>query len=208
MVDISRWIGRLDIGGLRCACPPYESGSRRWPAGFSIVSDYRRCFVPGGCYFFTVVTYQRKPVFAEGARVELLREALRAVRRQRPFEIQAMVVMPEHLHAVWQLPKGDSDYSRRWREIKHFVSSRIAAPVNHRGEKAVWQRRFWEHTIRDEQDWGRHVDYVHYNPVKHGRVTAARDWPYSSFWSCVAKGWYSLEWGGVEPADIRDLWLE
>jgi REP element-mobilizing transposase RayT len=125
VVDISRWIGRLDIGGLRCACPPYESGSRRWPAGFSIVSDYRRCFVPGGCYFFTVVTYQRKPVFAEGARVELLREALRAVRRQRPFEIQAMVVMPEHLHAVWQLPKGDSDYSRRWREIKHFVSSRL-----------------------------------------------------------------------------------
>ena len=172
------------------------------------MSDYRRCFVPGGCYFFTVVTYRRLPLFERGPRVELLREAFREVKSKRPFEIQAMVVMPDHLHAVWQLPEGDTDYSSRWRDIKHYVSSRIETPVNHRGEKAVWQRRFWEHAIRDEEDWRRHVDYVHFNPVKHGLVSAARDWPYSSFRRSVDAGWYSLDWGCVEPADIGTLRLE
>ena len=172
------------------------------------MSDYRRCFIPGGCYFFTVVTYRRQPLFEHASRVELLREAIREVKGQRPFEIQAMVVMPDHLHAVWQLPDGDADYSSRWRDIKHAVSSRIEAPVNRRGEKAVWQRRFWEHAIRDEEDWRRHVDYVHYNPVKHGMVSAALDWPYSSFRRSVGRAWYWLAWGSAEPADIRAMWLE
>jgi putative transposase len=172
------------------------------------MSDYRRCYLPGGCYFFTVVTYRRRPLFGRPERVELLREAMRDVKRRRPFEIQAMVVLPDHLHAVWQLPEGDADFSRRWRDIKHDVSARIDTPVNRRGEKEVWQRRFWEHAIRNEEDWRRHLDYVHYNPVKHGLVRAAGDWPYSSFRRAVAEGRYPPEWGGIEPGDLRDWVLE
>jgi putative transposase len=172
------------------------------------MSDYRRCYFPGGCYFFTVVTSRRPPLFGRPERVELLREAIRDVKRRRPFEIQAMVVLPDHLHAVWQIPGGDADFSRRWRDIKHHVSSRIDAPVNRRGEKEIWQRRFWEHAIRDEDDWRRHIDYIHYNPVKHGLARAAREWPYSSFPRVVAEGWYPPEWGGKEPADLRDSVLE
>jgi len=143
------------------------------------VSDYRRCFIPGGCYFFTVVTYRRHPLFGDPANVDLLRMAMREVMAKRPFEIQAMVVLPDHLHTVWQLPKAEADFSKRWRDIKHFVSCRIDAPVNRRKEKLVWQRRFWEHAIRNEEDWRRHLEYVHFNPVKHGLASCAADWPYS-----------------------------
>ncbi|MBK1724912.1 REP-associated tyrosine transposase [Thiocystis violacea] len=172
------------------------------------MSDYRRCFVKGGCYFFTVVSHRRRPLFDTDGRVELLRQAMREVKGARPFEIQAMVVMPDHVHAVWQLPDGDSDFLRRWRDIKHHVSRRIDAAVNLRGEKSVWQRRFWEHLIRDQEDWRRHVDYVHFNPVKHGLVTRAGDWRYRSFLTAVRKGWYGLDWGCMEPEDIRDWRLE
>jgi putative transposase len=172
------------------------------------MSAYRRCFIPGGCYFFTVVTHNRKPLFDSAANVELLRQAMREVKAQRPFEIQGMVVLPDHLHALWRLPSRDADFSRRWRDIKHHVSKRIDAPVIHRNEKAVWQRRFWEHAIRNEDDWRRHIDYLHYNPVKHGFVAAASDWPYSSFRAALKKGWYSPDWGRSMPDDIRGWWLE
>jgi putative transposase len=172
------------------------------------MSDYRRCYVPGGCYFFTVVTYRRHALFGSLEQVERLRQAVRAVQRARPFTIQAMVVLPDHLHAVWQLPEDDADFSRRWRDIKRGFSSQLDAPVNHRGEKAIWQRRFWEHLIRDEDDWRRHVDYVHYNPVKHGLVERPAQWPYSSFHAAVRKGWYPLHWGATEPEDIRGWRLE
>jgi putative transposase len=166
------------------------------------LSNYRRCFVPGGCYFFTVVTYRRTPLFQNTGNVALLRSAMREVMARRPFEIHAMVVLPDHLHAVWQLPDDDADFSRRWHDIKHHVSKRIDAPVNHRREKLVWQRRFWEHLVRDEDDWRNHLDYVHYNSVKHGLTRCAADWPYSSFLRCVERGWYEPDWGCSEPERI------
>ena len=172
------------------------------------MSNYRRTHVRGGCYFFTVVTHRRRPLFDCPSRVDLLRSAVRVVQSVHPFAIDAMVVLPDHVHAVWQLPEGDADYSRRWRDIKHHVSTAIDAPVNHRGEKAVWQRRFWEHAIRDDEDWRRHVDYIHYNAVKHRLVESPAEWPYSSFHAAVRKGWYDANWGALEPDDIRDWWLE
>jgi len=154
------------------------------------------------------VTYRRQPLFREAGTVVLLRAAMRDVMAKRPFEIQAMVVLPDHLHAVWRLPEGDADFSRRWRDIKCAVSKDIAAPLNHRREKLVWQRRFWEHAIRDVDDWRRHLDYVHFNPVKHGLARCAADWPYSSFLRCVERGWYDRNWGCDEPEDIHGWGLE
>lgn len=172
------------------------------------MSDYRRCYIPGGCYFFTVVTYQRRPLFRDPANIALLREAMRRVKASHPFEVQAMVVLPDHLHSLWRLPEGDADFSTRWREIKNQVSKGIDTPINHRREKQVWQRRFWEHAIRDLNDWRRHVDYIHFNPVKHGLVSAAADWPHSSFARRVAEGWYPPQWGREEPAELRGWSLE
>jgi putative transposase len=113
------------------------------------MSDYRRAFAPGGCYFFTVVTHRRRPLFAGDARVGLLREAFAWTWARRPFRIDAVVVLPDHLHCLWTLPADDADFSWRWRAIKQYVSKRIPATVSARGEKPVWQRRFWEHLIRD-----------------------------------------------------------
>jgi putative transposase len=169
------------------------------------VSDYRRLYIPGGCYFFTVVTYHRLPVFANPEHVNALREAFRAVKAAHPFEVQAMVVLPDHLHCLWRLPEDDAGFSTRWRDIKNLVSRQIDTSINPRREKAVWQRRFWEHAIRDQDDWARHVDYIHWNPVKHDYVLSPEDWPYSSFALAVRKGWYPAAWGRVEPPDIDGL---
>jgi putative transposase len=169
------------------------------------MSDYRRAFAPGGCYFFTVVTHRRRPLFADDARVGLLREAFAWTRARRPFTIDAIVVLPDHLHCLWTLPADDADFSGRWRAIKQYVSKRIPAPVSARGEKPVWQRRFWEHLIRDAEDWRRHCDYIHFNPVRHGLVDAPGLWPYSSFATAVAKGWYTPDWGRTEPDSLRDM---
>ena len=172
------------------------------------MSDYRRVIIAGGVFFFTVVTHGRAPIFADGGRVEKLREAFRKVRADRPFEIDAMVVLPDHLHCIWRLPDGDGDYSGRWREIKKDASRAIATFSNARNERAVWQRRFWEHAIRDEMDWRRHLDYIHYNPVKHGFVACPREWPWSSFGRCVERGWYESSWGNTEPVGIAGLDFE
>lgn len=172
------------------------------------MSDYRRAHVPGGYYFFTLVTHKRKPFFAEPEYVDRLREGFKRVMERHPFRIDAVVILPDHLHTIWRLPEGDSGYSLRWRLIKHYVASGISVGISQRGEKQVWQRRFWEHVVRDESDWRRHVDYVHYNPVKHGLVCRPSDWPYSSFHRAVEKGWYSEDWGSLAPSGIEDMDLE
>jgi putative transposase len=166
------------------------------------VSNYRRAYLPGGIYFFTVVTFNRVPIFTDENRVEVLRQAFHKVMATRPFEIDAMVILPEHLHCIWRMPEGDADYSSRWREIKKAASRQISTAINARNERMVWQRRFWEHAIRDEKDWRRHVDYIHYNPVKHGLASRPGEWAWSSFGNAVSKGWYEESWGDCEPATI------
>ena len=172
------------------------------------MSHYRRTTIPGGVYFFTVVTQDRVAVFSTETRVDLLRRAFRKVRRSKPFLIDAMVVLPDHLHCIWRLPHGDGDYSGRWREIKKAVSGEIAGQTNARNERQVWQRRFWEHAIRDQRDWRRHMDYIHYNPVKHGLVEHPMDWPWSSLERCVMRGWYEATWGEAQPSGIVGMECE
>ena len=136
--------------------------------------------------------------------------AFRIARHERPFTIEAIVVLPEHLHAVWTLPSGDSDFSGRWRRIKAYFTHRLVAagvPVErHRnGEYALWQRRFWEHTIRNETDFERHVDYVRFNPVKHKLVSGAREWRYSSFHLYVRRGVLPAGWAGDVDEPMMDF---
>ena len=159
---------------------------------------YRRSRAQGGTFFFTVTLRERRTdTLVE--HVDLLRNAVRQERARRPFSIDAMAILPDHLHAVWTLPAGDADYSARWRAIKAgFVRSLRAAGVeltaNAKGEYGVWQRRFWEHQIRDEGDLARHVDYVHINPVKHGLVERAGEWPWSTFHRYVRMGKLPPDW--------------
>ena len=163
--------------------------------------DYRRLRVPGGTYFFTVNLLDRRSNLLT-LHIDALREAVRATRASRPFHIDAWVVLPDHLHCLWTLPPGDDDFSNRWKAIKiRFVHS--LPPIEprsdvcaRRGERGIWQRRFWEHVIRDETDYARHVDYIHFNPVKHGWSGTARDWPNSTFQRWVAAGVYPPDWGG------------
>ncbi len=177
------------------------------------MTEYRRAFQQGGCYFFSVVTHQRRPILTRPEILARLREAFIRVNAKMPFTMDAVAILPDHLHCIWQLPENDVDFSGRWQRIKHFVSAGIAAETNIESrklkrEKAVWQRRFWEHLIRDEDDWKRHMDYIHYNPVKHGYVLSPADWPHSSFLKSVKRGWYDLNWGASEPAAIQGLSFE
>jgi len=171
--------------------------------------SYRRNFVPGGTYFFTVVVHQRYPLFESARARKLLRRAIQTVRYHRPFELFAICLLPDHLHTVWILPAGDSDYPTRWRQIKEeFTTPWLAGggwegPLSEsrkkKGERGIWQRRFWEHTVEDDNDLIRCVDYTHWNPRKHGLVARIRDWPYSSFFRFVEAGEYEIEWGGTDP---------
>ena len=172
------------------------------------MSNYSRAVIPGGVFFFTVVTGNRRPIFVNEENVDKLRQAFRKVRIARPFEIDAIVILPDHLHCIWRLPARDSDFSSRWREIKKAASRAIDPHSDYRRERRVWQRRFWEHAIRDEEDWRRHMDYIHYNPVKHDLARRPADWPWSSFARCVACGWYDAAWGEVEPEGIAGLDFE
>lgn len=174
------------------------------------MATFRRDRTAGATYFFTVTTHRRQPMLVEPLAIAALRAAIRAVRVEHPFEIVAWVVLPDHLHAVWTLPPGDMDYPRRWAMIKREVS-RIARPLAEmprtasaiaRREAGFWQRRYWEHRIRDDDDLARHVDYIHYNPVKHGLVASVRDWPYSTFHRYVRAGALPDDWGQA-PGDGR-----
>ena len=156
---------------------------------------YRRIRVPGGSWFFTVATRDRNPVFRKPVGVALLRHALRKVRRRMPFSIDAMVVLPDHLHCVWTLPPGDADYSTRWRLVKSFVT-RHGKTVTGGQADSIWQPRYWEHLLRDADDYRAHIDYIHYNPVKHGYVDEPLQWPYSSLGRYVSRGVLPANWGG------------
>ncbi|MPZ55037.1 MAG: transposase [Rhizobiales bacterium] len=157
------------------------------------MSRYRRAKIKGGTFFFTV-TLDDRPSDLLVRHVDLLRRACHAVRKGRPFETIAICVLPDHLHAIWSLPDDDADFSMRWNLIKGGFSRALPAAALRspskitRREKGIWQRRYWEHAIRDDADLERHVDYIHFNPVKHGLVTRAGDWPHSSFHRDVARG--------------------
>ncbi len=183
------------------------------------MSDYRRWRVAGGTYFFTVVTYQRRRCLTTPTARQALRKAFETERLRRPFSVMAIVLLPDHLHTVWELPPGDSDYATRWRRIKTLFTRseamRDRSGVNlspsrqKRKEQAVWQRRFYEHACRNEDDVKRCVDYVHLNPVKHQLVKRVRDWPWSSFHRYVKLGEYSIDWGGsVEWFGDEFKWAE
>ncbi len=163
---------------------------------------YRRNRVEGGTYFFTVTLRDRSSDRLV-RHVELLRNAFRALRAQRPFTIDAIVILPDHLHTIWTLPDGDADYSGRWKVIKsrfthELHASGVPLTRDNRGEYHLWQRRFWEHTIRDDRDYARHVEYIHFNPVKHGYVQQVADWPYSSFHRYVQLGICERNWCGFD----------
>lgn len=171
------------------------------------MTDYRRNFVAGGCYFFTVNLAERRWRLLTD-NICLLPTAFRETRRRHPFTIEAIAVLPDHLHAVWSLPDGDDDFSLRWQLIKAGFSrglvctEPVSASRSRKRERGIWQRRFWEHTIRDEDDFARHLDYVHFNPVKHGHVRRVGDWPFSSFHRMVRSGIYPGDWAG--GPDDRD----
>ncbi|MGH8427056.1 MAG: REP-associated tyrosine transposase [Gammaproteobacteria bacterium] len=164
---------------------------------------YRRAMVDGGTYFFTVNLEDRSSALLIEY-VDDLREAVRTVKRAHPFDIVAWVVLPDHLHAVWTLPRDDPDFSVRWSLIKAGFSRTLArgepitASRRSKRERGIWQRRFWEHLIRDELDLEQHVDYVHINPVKHGYASRAREWRHSSIHRYIERGWLTEDWA-CEP---------
>jgi REP-associated tyrosine transposase len=163
--------------------------------------NYRRAFVPGGCWFFTVNLLDRRKALLTD-HIDSLRSAIRRTQVIRPFRMDAFVVLPDHIHAVLSLPPGDADFSSRWRWVKiHFAKSLpkgewLSTTRQARGERGIWQRRFWEHLIRDESDYSRHIEYCYINPAKHGLVTRIQDWPYSTFHRDVRSGVLSPDWAG------------
>lgn len=170
-----------------------------------------RAHVPGGTFFFTVALLERRR-FLLTEHIDALRAAFARVRTQRPFTIDAAVILPDHLHCIWTLPDGDADFSTRWHAIKSSFArtipkdERLSARRVAKGERGIWQRRFFEHTIRDEMDFTRHVDYIHYNPVKHHHADGAIDWKYSTFRRYLKRGAYASDWGAA--GDVRSLDFE
>ena len=173
---------------------------------------YRRLRVPGGTYFFTVVSAGRLPLFSDAIAVSMFHDAVNAIRTKRPFEIDAYVILPDHIHCIWELPDGDPDFSNRWRQIKEAFTRawlrkqpetvRTVEMIG-RGERNVWQRRFWEHLIRDDDDLSAHIEYIHLNPVLHGLARLPRDWPHSSFHDYVTRGDLHDGWGEGATPRIR-----
>ncbi len=167
---------------------------------------YRRSNIPGATLFFTVVTFDRKNILCSDDNPRHLREAMESVRADHPFTIDAIVLLPDHLHCIWTLPPDDNAFSKRWMLIKSRFTRKCIDPFKgtpspsriKKREQNIWQRRFWEHQIRDELDYKRHIDYIHFNPVKHRLATAPREWKYSSFHRYVKNGIYHLDWGARE----------
>jgi len=172
--------------------------------------NYRRVWVPGGTYFFTVnLLERRRSLLIEN--IDSLHEAFRIAHRARLFAMPAYVILPDHLHCLWRLPGGDADIATRWRHIKTLFSrsfpagERLSERRMRKSERGIWQRRYWERLIRDEQDYRNHFDYIHYNPVKHGYVGSALDWPHSSFRHWLHKGHYAADWA-MPMDDGIDAW--
>ena len=181
--------------------------------------NYRRPKVPGGTYFITQIAYKREPWLCRDGGGKALRDAIATIRQKYPFSIDAFVLLPDHFHGVLTLPLGSQDISTPLRLIKTFVSKHYADRLNvkrdisrsrhSRREGNLWQRRFWDHLIRDQADFERHCDYIHYNPVKHRLCAAAKDWPYSSFHRFVRMGIYPMDWGMNDEAIVPDgVWGE
>ena len=174
---------------------------------------YRRVRMAGGTFFFTVNLANRNTDTLVRYSDEF-RSVVHKVKQAHPFSIVAMVVLPEHLHTIWRLPEGDTDYPKRWSLIKAGFSRRIPAGEAIRParlakrERGIWQRRYWEHQIRDDLDLTRHVDYIHYNPVKHGWVSRAVDWPHSTLHGYIARGILPADWGGEVEVDESVCWGE
>ncbi len=165
--------------------------------------EYRRVYVKGGTYFFTLVTYHCKRILSSLSSIKLLEDGLRYANDRMPFDIVASVILPDHAHFIWTLPEQSADFSTRWRLTKSYFSRNYSIGESQcvtksrlkKGERDVWQRRFWEHLIRDENDLRRHIEYIHYNPVKHGYTASPAEWIYSSFKRYVQDGLYSMNWG-------------
>ena len=151
--------------------------------------QYRRSRAKGATFFFTVVTHGRRRFLCDELNITLIREAFQHVINRHPFIVDAFVLLPDHLHCIWTLPENDADFSMRWRQIKSYFSRKCHE------ECKIWQHRFWEHQIRDDTDFVRHVEYIHFNPVKHGLATSPKAWPHSSFRRFVTQGIYPDDWG-------------
>lgn len=170
--------------------------------------DYRRAWHAGGTYFYTVNLLQRQQNDLLVRRIDVLRYMVRIIRKSHPFRIHGWVVLPDHLHCVIELPPDDVDFALSWRLIKMGFSKalpkveRLSSVRAKRGERGIWQRRYWEHLIRDEADYRAHMDYVHINPVKHGLVGRVADWPYSTFHRLKEEGVYPADWAGGREASL------
>jgi putative transposase len=170
------------------------------------MSRYRRLKIEGGAFFFTLALAERGSKLLV-RHIERLRRAYAETEKRRPFETVAICILPDHIHALWQLPDGDADYAMRWCLFKSSFSRGLPASKTRsvskiaKREKGIWQRRYWEHVIRDDADFERHFNYIHYNPVKHGLVTRVADWPFSSFHRHVAQGILPDDWAG----DVTEL---
>ncbi len=170
------------------------------------MATFRRSLVPGATYFFTVNTHTRQKILTHPQVVAALRAAFHSVKARYPFEIDAFVLLPDHLHCIWTLPPEDARYSLRWNAIKRLVSQQtrtlhsqnLGSLQRERRELGLWQRRFWEHQIRDESDFEKHVDYIHWNPVKHRYAVRILEWPYSSFHRYVKRGLRPRDWATGE----------
>ena len=183
--------------------------------------DYRRYFNPGAAIFFTVITHDRRLILCTEKGRDFLRQAIQNVKKDRPFESIAFALMPEHFHCLWKLPDEDGNFSvrmacikkmftRLWLENGEDQCDISKARKKHR-EKGVWQKRFWEHTIRNEDDFINHVNYIHYNPVKHNLAKCPHAWPYSTFHQWMKDGYYKKEWLCIcnsnesEPPDFNNI---
>ena len=172
------------------------------------MSNYIRTFLPGGTFFITIVTYKRRPFLTTPTALQILKSAWRKTYRKMPFKLDAICLLPDHLHCLITLPENDSNFSKRIQMIKGLFSIQYLRSGGEegkrgisrkiKGEAAVWQRRFWEHTIRDEEDMQKHFDYVHYNPIKHSLVKSVVDWEWSTFHKYVRLGFYHENWGCAE----------
>lgn len=173
------------------------------------MTQYRRAFIPGATWFFTVNLAERNGNHLLVERIDTLRTVFRSVQTAYSFRIDAIVILPDHLHCIWTLPAGDSDFSVRWGLIKGQFSrsitkgEQVSPSRMKRGERGLWQRRFWEHLIRDEEDFRHHVDYIHWNPVKHGWAKHVGDWRHSSFHRYLQRGMYAPNWGEDSVPDLQ-----